>query len=82
VKLYTLDNIFIKETDLFPDNFLGIAEWPEGIKIWYIDGKRHRNSGPAFESISGQKRWYINGKQVTEGQHNLLHSIMKLKGLL
>lgn len=81
MELYTINNIFIKATDRFPPNFTGIAEWIGGIKIWYIDGKRHRIDGPAFECSSGHKRWFVNGKEVAEEQHNLLASIMKLKGL-
>ena len=30
---------------------------------WYnLDGKRHRENGPAFEYTNGSKAWYINGK--------------------
>ena len=28
---------------------------------WYIDGKRHREDGPAVEYADGSKSWYING---------------------
>lgn len=33
-----------------------------GTKHWYLDGKRHREDGPAVESISGAKFWYLDGK--------------------
>ena len=128
MKLYTLDNQFIKETSILPPKFTGIAEyidsakewwfdgnihrldgparvwlhgtkewwidgkrhrldgpaveWPDGTKIWWIDGKRHRLDGPASEYSNGYKDWYIDGKQYTEKQCKLLHSIMKLKGLI
>ena len=32
-----------------------------GDKEWYIDGKRHREDGPAYEGSDGTKEWYING---------------------
>ena len=31
-------------------------------KIWLVNGKRHREDGPAVEGIDGYKAWYINGK--------------------
>ena len=33
-----------------------------GNKEWYLNGKRHREDGPAFESANGDKAWYINDK--------------------
>ena len=36
---------------------------------WYLDGKLHREDGPAIENIDGTKEWYINGTQLTEQEH-------------
>ena len=33
-----------------------------GTKHWYINGKLHREDGPAIEWADGAKSWYINGK--------------------
>ena len=33
-----------------------------GTKEWYLNGKRHREDGPAYISESGNKQWYLNGK--------------------
>jgi len=33
-----------------------------GIKRWYLNGKRHREDGPACEYASGSKCWKLNGK--------------------
>ena len=50
---------------------------------FYQNGKHHRLDGPAIQSIDDHYfQWYIDGKRVTEEQHKLLHSIMKLKGLI
>ena len=38
--------------------------WPDGSKAYYLDGKLHREDGPAVESPDGDKRWYLNGKRV------------------
>lgn len=32
------------------------------ITVWYQNGKRHREDGPAVEYASGTKKWYKNGK--------------------
>jgi hypothetical protein len=29
---------------------------------WYLDGKRHREGGPAFERADGYKAWWVDGK--------------------
>jgi hypothetical protein len=33
-----------------------------GNKIWKLDGKRHREDGPAFVLPNGDKTWYLHGK--------------------
>ena len=37
-----------------------------GHKEWYLNGKRHREDGPAVEWADGTKVWYLNGKQHRE----------------
>jgi len=61
-RLYTLDNQFIKETFLRPNNFTGIVEYTTGGRYWFTDGKLHRTDGPAVESPSKFKEWYFEGK--------------------
>ncbi len=39
-------------------------EW--GNKFWYLNGKIHREDGPAVEYSSGTKFWYLNGKKHRE----------------
>ncbi len=33
-----------------------------GSKHWYLNGKFHREDGPAVEGTDGSKFWYLNGK--------------------
>jgi len=33
-----------------------------GDKHWYLNGKRHREDGPACEYANGDKYWYLNDK--------------------
>ena len=37
-----------------------------GDKEWYLNGKLHREDGPAVEYASGYKAWYLNGKRHRE----------------
>ena len=32
-----------------------------GCRIWYLNGKRHREDGPAVEHPDGSKEWFLNG---------------------
>jgi len=40
--------------------------WPNGTKLWYVDGKCHRTDGPAVEHTDGRKSWYVDNKRLTE----------------
>jgi len=46
-----------------------VKVWANGYKAWYLNGKRHREDGPAVEYTNGYKAWYLNGKEVTEEEH-------------
>ena len=30
---------------------------------WWLNGKRHRIGGPAYENAEGHKEWYVDGKK-------------------
>ena len=57
-------------------------EGVDGSKVWYVNGELHRLDGPAIEYSNGIKLWHVDNKEYTEEQCKLLHSIMKLKGLI
>ena len=40
----------------------GMKVGPTGTKRWYLDGKFHREDGPAIVYEDGVKQWYLNGK--------------------
>jgi hypothetical protein len=51
-----------------PKNFTGVAEYPNGTKHWYKEGKLHREDGPAVEWIIGYKEWWVEGlRHRTDG---------------
>ena len=35
---------------------------PDGDKYWYLNGKLHREDGPAVELTGNYKAWYLNDK--------------------
>jgi hypothetical protein len=37
-----------------------------GNKYWYLNGKLHREDGPAVRYSNGDKFWYLNGKRHRE----------------
>ena len=39
----------------------------DGTKWWYLNGKLHREGGPAIEKSDGTKWWYLNGQPHREG---------------
>jgi len=38
----------------------------DGTKLWYINGKLHREDGPAVEGADSTKMWFINGVRHRE----------------
>ena len=37
-------------------------------KYWYLNGKLHREDGPAIEWADVNKNWYLNGIEYTEAE--------------
>ena len=59
--IFEKDFICIK----FEDGLICNYYWG-GDKSWFLNGKRHREDGPAIESRNGGKHWYRNGKLHSE----------------
>ena len=47
-----------------------VKVYENGAKCWYLDGKCHREDGPAIEYANGDKCWYLNGKRLSEEEFN------------
>jgi hypothetical protein len=43
-----------------------MIEYADGSKEWYLNGKCHREDGPAVEYADGTKFWYLNGVELSE----------------
>lgn len=51
-----------------------VLVYDNGDKHWYLNGKCHREDGPAVECSDGSKRWYINGKYHREDGPAVVYS--------
>ena len=49
-----------------PDNYTGKVILSNGDKVWFKNGKCHREDGPAFIYFDGSKYWFKNGKYHRE----------------
>ena len=47
-----------------------VKVYDNGDKWWYLNGKRHREDGPAIEWADGTKFWYLNDELLTEAEFN------------
>ena len=50
-----------------------IIEYSNGAKFWFLNGKRHREDGPAIEYSDGDKYWYLNGKEIFHLEYKILY---------
>jgi len=39
-----------------------VTVYDTGTKEWQLNGKQHREDGPAIEYADGNKSWWLNGK--------------------
>jgi hypothetical protein len=53
--------IKINEWHEIPNGYTGIVEWDNDVKWWFLNGKPHREDGPAVEFPDGEKQWFLNG---------------------
>jgi hypothetical protein len=55
-----------------------LHEYPNGNKDWSLNGKYHREDGPAVE-YHDCKEWLINGKRILCKTQEEFERLMKLK---
>jgi len=39
-----------------------VKVYDSGNRFWYLNGKCHREDGPAVECSNGTREWHLNGK--------------------
>jgi len=47
-----------------------VKVFANGDKHWYLNGKLHREDGPAIEWANGDKSWFLNGQLHREDEFN------------
>jgi hypothetical protein len=67
----------IKRTKL--PNGGSLNEWPDGTIIWTLNGKIHREDGPAAEYPNGKKYWWLNGQYIPCTTQKQFEQLMRLK---
>jgi hypothetical protein len=43
-----------------------LKKYSDGTKVWWLNGKLHREDGPAVIWPDGTEYWYLNGKRHRE----------------
>ena len=41
-----------------------------GNEEWHLNGKLHRENGPAYKCIDGTEKWFLNDIEYTEEEYN------------
>ena len=62
VEVNLIDDMSIYQSLIFNMDKESKIEYSNGNKYWLLNGKRHREDGPAIERSDGSKFWYLNGE--------------------
>ena len=75
------NKIEIKSFTEPPQDYTGFVIWNDGTRIWYKNGKRHRDDGVALVHNSGYKAWWLDGKIIWDSgcKLNLTNQIILSK---
>jgi|ERR1700691_1381388 len=52
----------LDDWEVIPENYTGIVEYPNGTLRYYLNGKYHREDGPASIGYNDTISYYINGE--------------------
>lgn len=52
-----------------------VTEYSNGLILWKLSGKLHRENGPALEGLDGVKEYYLNGKEPTKEEFNKINKV-------
>ena len=47
-----------------------VRVYADGDKYWSLNGKLHREDGPAVEHCNGNKAWWLKSERLTEEEFN------------
>ena len=52
-----------------------VKVYENGSKSWYLNGKRHREDGPAIEHFDGTKEWFLNDQRHREDGPAIIYAL-------
>ena len=61
-----MDILKLKDWEDIPENYTGIIEYKNNILEYCLNGKCHREDGPAIIINGSIQKYYINDKNITE----------------
>ena len=64
--------IKIKYSNEIPKDYTGIVEFEDGEKIWFKNGKLHREDGPANLFKDGLERWLLGGEFIWNSNYKII----------
>jgi hypothetical protein len=56
-----------------------LHDYSNGIKHWLLNGKHHREDGPAIEWGDGEESWYLHGEYIPCTTQKQFEQLMRLK---
>jgi hypothetical protein len=59
---------------IYKINNIEYHKYDNGIQGWYMNGKFHKNDGPAVICANGDKYWYINDKYHRDDGPAVIHN--------
>jgi len=63
----------IESYGILPDNYTGEVHYNDGsFKEYYLNGKLHKEDGPARIFSNESFVWFIFGEEYSESEYNLL----------
>jgi hypothetical protein len=78
-KYWTITGTYFESNTYIDVKNICCLEMEYGTKMWFKDGKRHREDGPAIEWHSGRNEWFLYGKPIIEEEFNSITDSIQRK---
>jgi len=63
----------------YAKDYTGIRVYYSGSIVYIVNGKYHREDGPAFEYFDGTKDWWVNDKLLPCQTQEEFEKLMRLR---
>jgi len=69
-----MNEITVRNSSEIPKGYTGYVKYTNGTQMWYKNGKRHREDGPALIWYDGTQMWWLNSRLYSkEAYYQELH---------